>query len=204
MSDTDASIMQAKSYLSARLPPGSIVMVTARAKDSLIRVRPYLHEKNCMSMPELMIEEAKALFIKSSNFERRSDNDELLIELCVERCRFSKDDTHKSHHYHPLALNVLGRQLGFIDPTEWEEQLDKIDEDIFNHSKEINHPIFSILRKSFDALSPEDQLLFVDVALFLPETFSFAWYGTTDVHFHWLGMVHGSHRIDNVMMAVSL
>ncbi|KAG0590565.1 hypothetical protein KC19_1G110000 [Ceratodon purpureus] len=197
MSDTDASIMQAKSYLSARLPHGSIVMVTARAKDSLIRVRPYLSEKNCMSMPELMIEEAKALFVQSSNFEQRSDHDEQLIERCVKRCRFSKDDTHKSYHYHPLALNVLGRQLGFIDPKDWEEQLDKIDEDIFNSSKETKHPIFSILRKSFDALSPEDQMLFIDVALFLPEI-----EGSTDVLCQWLGMVHGIHRVDNVMMAL--
>ena len=55
-------------------------MVTARTKDSLICVRPYLNDNNCIEMPELKIEEAKVIFINSSNFEYKSSNDDELIQ----------------------------------------------------------------------------------------------------------------------------
>lgn len=200
MSDTDTSIVEAKTYLSASLPPGSIVMVTARTKESLTRVRPYLMGENCVEMPELRIEEAKSLFAKSSGFELGNEDDEQLIQRCVQRCWFLKDGD-KGYHYHPLALDVLGRQLGYIDLKEWNAQLDKIDEDIFNQSKENNHPVFSIVRKIFDALSPEDQLLFMDVALFLP---GITYAQVVSVQFQWLGMVHGLARIEDVMTALSV
>ncbi|KAG0588935.1 hypothetical protein KC19_2G279700 [Ceratodon purpureus] len=202
MSDQDASIAEVQSYLSARLPSGSIVMVTARSKDWLLRVRPYMDESKCMQMPELMLEEAKSLFAKSCDAEMRSGVDEKLILRCVERCYFQKKDDSKSCHYHPLALDVLGRQLSRLtDLNEWVMLLDRIDEDIFNQSRENNHPIFSILRKSFDGLSPGDQLLFMDVALYLPNK---------DVNyrkveysvFEWLGMVHNFQRVDDVIRAL--
>ncbi|KAG0562531.1 hypothetical protein KC19_9G153800 [Ceratodon purpureus] len=170
MSDHDASIAEVQSYLSARLPSGSIVMVTARSKDWLLRVRPYIDESKCIQMPDLLLEEAKSLFTNSCNLELSNDVDEHLILRCVERCYFQKEDGCGSCHYHPLALDVLGRQLSRLtDLNEWVILLDRIDEDIFNQSRENNHPIFSILRRSFDALSPGDQLLFMDVALYLPK-----------------------------------
>ncbi|KAG0562697.1 hypothetical protein KC19_9G165600 [Ceratodon purpureus] len=171
MSDQDGSIVEVQSYLSGRLPSGSIVVVTARSQDSLLCVRPYIDENKCMQMPELMQEEAKSLLANSSNAKLTNEHvDEKLILRCVERCYFLKDDGSGSCHYHPLALDVLGRQLSrLIDLNEWVILLDQIDEDIFNQSRENNHPIFSILRKSFDALSLGDQLLFMDVALYLPD-----------------------------------
>jgi hypothetical protein len=132
-------------------------------------MRPYVEEGNCLEMPELDVEEARSLFCKSSNLELTSEVDGELIMRCVERCCFRKDDGSRSSHYHPLTLDVLGKQLGCMDSREWRAQLNKIDEDIFNLSKEIIHPIFSILRRSFDAVCEEDQLLFMDVALFTPK-----------------------------------
>ncbi|KAG0559495.1 hypothetical protein KC19_10G109500 [Ceratodon purpureus] len=223
--DSNAAFKQVKRYLSAKLPSGSIVMVTTRSKDLLLNMRQYFNQNNCMEMPELNIEEATSLFVKSSEFEKEGDDDARLIERCVMRCCFRKDDPCRSendnnncnhnypayyenereydhyydqirrhnHHYHPLALDVLGRQLGRIDRSKWRVQLRLIDEDIFNLTRESTHPIFSILKKSFYTLSPEDQLLFIDVALFLPHQVE----GGCNV-IEWLGMVHSLPSIDDV------
>jgi hypothetical protein len=161
----------------------------------LLYMRPYVEEGNCLEMPELDVEEARSLFCKSSNLELTSEVDGELIMRCVERCRFRKDDNSGSSHYHPLSLDVLGKQLGCIDLREWRVQLDEIDKDIFNLSKESDHPIFSILRRSFDGVSEEDQLLFMDVALFTPNRIYMRWEyllitcSMLNV-FEWLGMVH--------------
>ncbi|KAG0627844.1 hypothetical protein M758_2G232200 [Ceratodon purpureus] len=202
MSDEDASIREVQTYLLGRLPAESIVIVTARSKDWLLRVRPFIDESKCMQMPELMLDEAKSLFKKSCDVESRNDVDEKLIFRCLERCYFQKEDGNGSFHYHPLALDVLGRQLSRLtDLKEWVILLDRIDEDIFNQSRENNHPIFSILRKSFDALSPGNQLLLMDVALYLPNDDSGFYEGAHSV-FDWLRMVHNFQKVDDVMRAL--
>jgi hypothetical protein len=198
MSDTNASITEAKGYLSARLPLGSIVMVTTRYKEALAHLRPYIDESECMKMPELEEEEARSLFVMSS-IGRNKDDDQL-IQRCLKRCRFWKDNGKTSYEYHPLALDVLGRELARLDdPKEWGAELDMIDADIFNQSYEKDyHPIFSILRKSFDTLTREDQLLLMDAALFSPhEVVSIE----TNM-LEWLGMVH-KLRIEDVVKGVS-
>ncbi|KAG0588953.1 hypothetical protein KC19_2G280800 [Ceratodon purpureus] len=208
MSDNDASIAEVQSYLSARLPARSIVIVTAHSKDWLLRVRPYIDVNKCMRMPELMLEEAKSLFVNSSHAHLKDGMDEKLILRCVKRCYFKKQNRSRRCHYHPLALDVLGRQLSRLtDLNEWVMLLDRIDEDIFNQSRENNHPIFSILRKSFDALSPGDQLLFMDVALYLPNEDPYALlsaqlFGGAYNVFDWLLVVHNFQRNDDVMRAL--
>ncbi|KAG0556528.1 hypothetical protein KC19_11G060100 [Ceratodon purpureus] len=195
VSDSQESINEAYRYLSARLPSGSIVMMTARSKGTLLRVRPDVTESHVLEMPELDVEEAKSLFRRSSELELRGEADDLVVERCVERCCFRKDDVSDSYHYHPLTLDVLGKQLGCIDPKEWEAHLDKIDEDIFNRTGEKDHPIFSVLRKSYDVLSSEDQLiLLTDVALLLPSSR----YDGPNLNLQWLGMVRGT-SVDDVV-----
>ena len=208
VSHTQASMGEAKSYLSTSLPSGSIVLLTSRTMETLLCLRPYVDECNCLEMPELDLEEARSLFCKSSNVELTSEVKEGLIMRCVERCHFKKDDGSGSSHYHPLTLDVLGKQLGCIHLMEWRAQLNKIDEDIFNLSKEVDHPIFSILRRSFDAVSEEDKLLFMDVALFTPNHFGlrskYGFRGSHYMHnvFEWLGMVH-RRSVDDVVRGVS-
>ena len=201
MSDTHVSIMEAKGYLSAKLPLGSIVIVTTRYKEALSRLGLSMHDE-CMKMPELEFEEARSLFLKSC--EGRNEDDEQLIERCVKRCYFENEEQRMSYHYHPLALDVLGRELAwFDDPKEWVKQLDMIDKDIFNQSNEREHPIFSILRKSFDALVEEDQLLFMDVVLFLPHVFKESILSIQVTVVEWLGMVHKIARVEDVKNGVS-
>ena len=67
-------------------------------------------------------------------------------------------------HYHPLTLKVLGSQLVGKPPTEWQLQLEG--GDVFNQRREDKNPVFSVLETSFSSLMSEDQMLFMDVALF--------------------------------------
>ena len=201
---SDASILEAQHYLSQSFMPGSIIIVTARSLGLLLQLRPYLDETNCLEMPDLEEEEAKSLFSKSSKFEPRNEIDEQLILRCLERCRFRKDVDKEHCHFHPLALHVLGTQLGFIDPGQWRLQLDKINEDIFNPSRKNSHPIFFVLRKSFETLSYKDQLLFIDVALFLPGQGRNGLECNYECNvFEWLRMVHKIASVNEVITRVS-
>ena len=83
-------------------------------------------DDECMKKGELEFEDARSLFVKSC--EGRNEDDEQLIEYCVERCYFRNEEQRTSYHYHSLALDVLERELAWIDnPNEWKEQLDMID-----------------------------------------------------------------------------
>ena len=201
MSDADPSVVEAKRYVSARLPPGSIVIVTTRSRDSLARVGLDVDGDECMEMPELESKEARCLFLASCG--GRNGDDEQLVERCIKRCHICKGDRElRSYHYIPLALDVLGRELAELeDPKEWEAQLHLIDKDkSFNQSHESeHHPIFSVLRRSFDALPERDKLLFMDVALFVPQHNSSAEVNVLE----WLGVVLGIRRMEDVRNGVS-
>ena len=155
------SIDEAKKYLQAGYCSGSIVMVTSRALGHLTYLR--IDKSACFEMPRLGKDEAMALFLYHA--EPRTEVDKKVLNRCIKRCYFSKGNNKlRSSHYHPLALKVLGSQLGAEDPKEWKLQLKEVD--VFNQRRERENPVFSILRRSFDELKPEDQLLFMDVALF--------------------------------------
>ena len=59
--------------------------------------------------------------------ESRGELDDGVVKHCVERCYFHKGDGNGGYHYHPLALDVLGKQLAYIEVKEWEAPLDKIE-----------------------------------------------------------------------------
>lgn len=154
---------------------------------------------NCIEMPTLEENEARSLFVAS--FKGVNEDDDQLIQRCLTRCHFKKDDRLEiSYHYHPLALDVLARELeGLNDPMEWKPTLDA-DDDVFNQYQERNHhPLYFILRSSYDRLIPEDQLLFMDVALFLPSES----YSTHITLLGWLAMVHGNTSNAKVLRGVS-
>jgi hypothetical protein len=160
--DSTKIIDQAKTLLNFDYAEGSIVLITARSYD-LLQILKVI-ERDCIEMPELNEDEAKLLFFHQITMPSKDGYDEF-VKSCIERCSFRKGDGN-NYHYHPLALKVLSIQLG-NDPYEWTEQLMKLD--TFNQFCEKKHPIFSILRKSFDDLSKEDQDLFMDIALFFPD-----------------------------------
>jgi hypothetical protein len=189
---SDESKEQAKSYLEANFGDGSVVLVTARSLDQLQCLG--IHKDHCFAMPELGFEEAKSLFLSYTRLKENEVDQELLVK-CVQRCYFCKGQSSSSslfhgYHYHPLALRVLGSEVGdFIRPdmTKQGAMLTRID--TFNLSRQKEHGVFSILRSSFDSLKEEDQLLFLLIALVLPNKS----YEPIDLvsMAEWLGMVHG-------------
>jgi hypothetical protein len=169
------SVEEAKVYLRAGFHHGSIVMVTARSIDILSRLN--IDKGDCLEMPELTEEDAKCLFLHHAapGLQFISEDDKQKIQHCVRQCKFRKG-VNMGEHFHPLALKVLGAQLGSLggDPSIWVENLSK--DDKFNQFREKEHPIFSILRRGYDSLLEEDQLLFMDGILFHPPQGQF-WIG---------------------------
>ncbi|KAG0598294.1 hypothetical protein M758_12G062000 [Ceratodon purpureus] len=149
----------AQTYLKAGYGQGSVVLVTARSLSVLKKLN--LHEGNCLEMPELEENEAETLFLSYADLPSRHEVDEELLKDCIERCHFLKGDG-KSRHYHPLALKVLGQQLG-CNTTKWAAQLRNID--TFNQLKDKRDPVFSILRNSYESLDRKHQMVFMDLAL---------------------------------------
>ncbi|KAG0608491.1 hypothetical protein M758_8G109700 [Ceratodon purpureus] len=193
VSDSQHVVDFATDLLRAEFMQGSIVIIAARSLAQLQTLN--IHEGECVEMVELLENEAMSLFLHYAapklHLKDVGPTTVQLITQCVQRCHFGKGDGI-SHHYHPLALKVLGAQLG-NDPEEWLEKLNE--SDTFNQyrEKEDMHPVFSILRRSFDTLNNEDQALFMDVALFGPMPIS-PWFDSREMRiniFQWFSMVHG-------------
>jgi hypothetical protein len=188
---------QAKKYLKAKtnFGAGSIILVTSRSIDQLLHLD--VHKDNCFAMLDLELEEARSLFLGYANL-KEDEIDKNLLEKCIKRCYFFKGQSSASssplsggYHYHPLALEVLGSEVGnFIrhDRTRQGAMLSRID--TFNLSRQKEHPVFSILRSSFDSLKELDQLLFLHITLFIPIRYE------SMLAMEWLGMVHGKEAND--------
>lgn len=206
ISEDRENLKQAKTYLGTSWMEGSVVMVTSRSLNDLMYLKPHINESDCMGVPELTKDDAKSLFLN----HLRSTNatievDEQLLNQCVERCCFSKG-VGQDRHYIPLALEVLGEELASVgdDPKKWSARLRKID----TFEKELSqkkHPIFSILRTSYDSLDDAAKTLFMDVALYLPCTQYQSWHWGCFLRCNlldWLSMVHGS-KVKEMLNQVS-
>jgi hypothetical protein len=194
VSPTQQTFDEARELLRLEFMQGSIVIVTARSLSQLQNV----NVEECMEMPELDEGEARALFLyhalPSSYLEIAHEMSEHLLKQCLKRCYFKKGNHDNSCHYHPLALKVLGGQLG-SDPNEWIDKLNELDPFNLLDEKEKDHPIFSILGRSFDLLKVDDQVLFMDAAIFFPKQ---SWWMVFHESFNvlkWLSMVHGKSLV---------
>lgn len=185
---SEETFEEAKVLLTAGFHIDSIVMVAARTVDILSRLN--IDRSDCLEMPELEEEDARELFLHHAvpDLHVANADDKWIIDRCIAQCRFrkgKKDD----EHYLPLALEVLGIELRCFgyNPRIWLENLSKGNK--FNCFRRKDHPIFSRLRIEFDALTTKDQLLFMDVALYLPNRSS----AMGDLNnFEWLSIVHRS------------
>ena len=193
-----AIIKQAKTYLGTKWSEGSVIIVTSRSLGDLMYLREYINESDCMEVPELTKDEAKSLFLNhansANNLNAKFEVDEQLVNRCLEKCCFSKG-TSKDRHFIPLALEVLRDELAHIgyDPQKCDAQLQKIDTFERELLSEKKHPIFSVLRTSYDSLPHDAQMLFMDVALFLPCEQYQSWYWGCYLKCNlldWLAMVH--------------
>lgn len=186
-------IAQAEALLHIGYAQGSVALLTARTFDQLENVKPSkfqggtIYESNCFEMPELEETEARSLLLHHASPSSHV-NEDVLME-CLQRCYFSKDDG--DCHFLPLALEVLGLRLG-RNADQWKGKLEL---DTLSQPQEREHPVFSLLRRRFDVLDKEDQVLFMDAALFCPrkiydDSFDMTrgWNVST---LDWLHMVHG-------------
>jgi len=100
-------VERAKLILGVGFETRSIIIVTARSLGELQNLN--LQESECMEMLELSVDDAISLFVREVACDESTN--EHLIQQCVKRCYFHKGDC-STFHYHPLALQVLGGQLG--------------------------------------------------------------------------------------------
>lgn len=194
VSGSSKTIEQAKSYLKAEYAPGSVVLVATCSLGILQSLN--IDERNCLEMPKLEEEEARSLFL----YHAAPDNevDEELLQQCMGTVKqfYAGVNDSNSYHYHPIALKQFGVQLGFR-PEQWGEKLTKWTS---MHRPSVLRKSFdmlipgsrpSFLRKSFNTLVLEDQLLYMDAALFYPEPPE---HGSTFKQLNilkWLSSIHG-------------
>lgn len=170
----DNQLEEALMYLKAGYLADSIVLVTSRSFDILQEL--HIQECDCLEMPGLEEVEAFELFLYHSGMSGEvclSENDLGIIRRCIGQCYLLKPEKPGSSYglgrtnlYHPLALKALGSELGRIshDVSIWERSLERLEADKFNM---MEHHVFSVLRLGYEALRVEEQLIFMDLALFL-------------------------------------
>jgi hypothetical protein len=187
--DDSQSLNHARTILQAPFHKGSLVIVTARSKNTLELLG--IHGDACIEMPELGEGDAMNLFLYHAacgkQFTKEEEKHDIL--QCVRRCYFRKGGGGDSH-YHPLALKALGVQLRCVGdkPSKWVEKLPRVRN--FNHFGGKN-PVFDILRSSFDLLQPTEQSLFMDLLLFHPFLVHCSNFGLWAVHMmDWLCLVY--------------
>ena len=190
--DEYKSIEEAQKYLKGGYGIGSRILITTRSLDVLMRLN--LEENQCLEMPELEEDEARSLFLDYSNLSFGNGVDDKLLRKCVQLCHLCKANG-KSRHYHPLALKVLGQQLG-PNSSLWEMQLNKIDK--INQLANAEDAIFSILKNNFESLKQKQKDVFMDLALIYNDSNYEAW-----TKLDWLCMVY-EESIDDMKEMVSL
>lgn len=89
-----------------------MVLVIACSKEQLLCLR--ISKEDCFGILELELEEAKCLFLNHAQWKNH-EVDVKFLQQCLKRCHFSKGDNIDTNHYHPLALKVLGREMGDLD-----------------------------------------------------------------------------------------
>lgn len=103
----------------------------------------------CLEMPQLEKEDATNLFLHYVVGGKQfvEDEDKHAIKLCLARCHFDKGGG-KDLHYHPLALEVLHRQVDCFGKksSKWLSKIDNI-RIFFNENL-----VFDVFRNSFDQL----------------------------------------------------
>jgi len=154
ISDSHQSIQLVKTLLELPYHTSSLVVVTARSQSVFELLG--LSGDAYLEMPDLGEVDAMRLFLHHAigGKEFFEDEEKRDIMTCVRRCYFSKGGG-QGHHYHPLALQSLGLQLGCQskNPSLWVKHLPRVR--AFNYLSGGN-PVFDILRSGFDLLSPED------------------------------------------------
>jgi hypothetical protein len=192
VSNDASSWKEAHEYLTVWFHPESRIMITSRSEVIVQDLLPGV--EFCIRMPGLSVQEAGAIFLRSAAPTKSicalTDEERIVLGLCIQHCLFESDQdelvsdsgddelqflssVHKrsllSESYHPLALSALGdffyRFMGNSQMLRWKDQLEKNEVPVKDVWKEPS--IRSIIGLQFSALNPSEQLLFLDVALYI-------------------------------------
>ncbi|MCO5551347.1 hypothetical protein L7F22_004848 [Adiantum nelumboides] len=156
----------------------SMVLVTARSKDTLKKVLG-IPESCCLHCPFITTEDAEKIVLNHiglQNMEILTEEQRHILQKAVEMCDFGG--------FHPMALKVLATQLG-RSPSSW-----KLSSISLFEASDREHTLFAQMERIFLSLSYKMRDLFVDIALFTPET-------VNNVHelCLWLmGTLHSSYK----------
>lgn len=199
---------QAEALLGMGFHPSSLVIVTSRSRELLEWLR--IHKECCFEMPELDKGDATAVLLQAAapgyDTGSMTDSQRVAVDKVVERCFLTKGPiscTDSEKQYVPLVLEVLGRQLclplggSSVKLTKWVDRLD------LKRSNQKQHPIFSVLRLSYDNLpSSKHRSIFLDVALCAPKQQDNTSASVNEVC-KWLSMVYRVDT-DDILEFVSL
>lgn len=193
-------------FLQVSYKDESKVLVTSRSLSVLKALS--ISKSGCLEMPKLKEEDAINIFLHYIGLRKPiNNNDKEIIKMCVRRCQFFRMDLvgglqyceYNSGQYHPLALKVFGshlRSISAVDPSKWMESLKKLDTHKFNPSKELQHPIYHILRHGYDALCTDEKSIFLDLALFVPKFGRWPIENSSTRVQEWLSTIHGKSQAD--------
>ena len=187
--------MQAKTILEAsKFHKESLVIVTARSRSMLERLG--IRGDACVEMPGLGEADAVKLFLyHAADGKQFAGKERWDIVRCIKPCYFPKGGRTGSH-YHPLALQALGRLLRDEGekPSEWLEKLPRVRNFIDMGG---GNPVFDILRSSFDLLRPSEQNLFMDLVIYRPFDVANCQFGSRWAEMmEWLCLVYGEGEVE--------
>ena len=165
--DAECSRQQARDFLKCTFSAGSKLLVTCRSSIVVKDVLGRDEEVFCKPAPNVDAIEALSIFLNKAapgrSIPSLSAEEKSVVVKCAEQACFSGK-------YHPLALKALASYYNDVDarnPLGWQ-----------NHPNDIHKlrpcresesgTIFQILGLGFGTLCKLTKLLFLDVALFVP------------------------------------
>lgn len=186
----ESSLREAREYLEVGFHPKSKILITST---SLVNVQDLLPGSQfCMAMPRLRVKEAAEIFLKSAapmkSISGLTDEEQRIVGLCIQQCLVEAEDygdfcepdveekqllidcRESRRSYHPLALSALGdffrRYSSNTHMLRWKDHLEK-NVDLFKDVWSSPDGIGRIIGLQFSILHPSEQLLFLDIALYL-------------------------------------
>ena len=166
--DAESSHGQVQDFLKCTFSAGSKLLVTGRSSIVVKNVLGWWDEDiYCKPVPNVDATEALSIFIEKAapgrSISSLSAEEKSVVEECAEQACFSGK-------YHPLALRALASYYNDVDarnPLGWQDHLNDIHK-LRPCRESESGTIFQILGLGFGTLCKLTKLLFLDMALFVP------------------------------------
>ncbi|KAG0606089.1 hypothetical protein M758_9G112900 [Ceratodon purpureus] len=221
----EISLGEAREYLMVGFHPQSRILITSRSEANVQELLSGI--EFCMPMPRLRVKEAGEIFLRSAapmkSISELTDDEQRIVGICIQQCLFESESDEVSceldveekqllsdsdfrgsdwRSYHPLALSALGdffrRYSSNTHMLRWKDHLETSGDPL----KDVWSSQNSIGRKlglQFRSLHPREQLLFLDIALYMSSSF---WSDPSGSR--WLEWISELHDVDVPVMARKL